>query len=46
MKKEDYLNMLKTLLDEYDAFYFMNKYCTLENLKNNTNEYLPIYIIF
>ncbi len=39
MKKEDYLNMLKTLLDEYDAFYFMNKYCTLENLKNNTNEY-------
>lgn len=28
--KESYLNALETLLNEYDAFYFANKYNTIE----------------
>lgn len=38
MKKEDYLKMLDSLLDDYDAFYISNKYCS-GNLKGNTHEY-------
>ena len=29
-KKEDYINAIDDLLNEYDAYYFINKYSELE----------------
>lgn len=35
-KKEDYINAIDDLLNEYDAYYFINKYSELEENTHGT----------
>ena len=35
-KKEDYINAIDDLLNEYDAYYFINKYSKLEENTHGT----------
>ena len=35
MNREDYINAVDDLLNDYDAYYFINKY---DDLKNNTHK--------